>query len=128
MMKLIVDETQSAFVPGRQITDNIILGFEAVHWMRNLKRGKHGYATLKLDMGKAYDRVEWSFLEAMMGKLGFSSAWTEKVMRCISSVKYSSTLNYDIVGNLTPSRGIRQRPSLAIFIYPMRPGSFVDAI
>ncbi|XP_075478858.1 uncharacterized protein LOC142519715 [Primulina tabacum] len=73
IMKNTVDEFQSAFVPSRLITDNIILGFEALHWIRSRKKGKKGYAALKLDMSKAYDRFEWSFLEQIMIKLLCSS-------------------------------------------------------
>lgn len=86
-MPTIIDETQCAFIPGRLI--NIILGFEAIHWMRNIKNGKFGYAALKLDMSKAYDRVEWKFLEVIMNKMGFSESWVQLVMRCVSSVSYS---------------------------------------
>ena len=62
----VISESQSAFVPGRFINDNVLVAFEVMHTMSLKRKGKRGHMAPKLDMSKAYDRVEWCFLEAIM--------------------------------------------------------------
>ncbi|KAL5571127.1 hypothetical protein UlMin_020724 [Ulmus minor] len=103
----IIGDPQRAFIPGRLITDNVLLGFEVMHWIRQHRGGKTGYATLKLDMSKAYDRVEWIFLKEMMIKLGFSLQWVKLIMRCLNLVSLFFLVNGNVQGSLIPNRGLR---------------------
>jgi hypothetical protein len=68
----VISQQQSAFLPGRLITDNVLVAYEALHTMSTRMKGKKGFMAIKLDMSKAYDKVKWSFLEAIMRKLGFA--------------------------------------------------------
>jgi hypothetical protein len=79
----IISPEQSTFILGRLITDNIIVAFEALHTMETRLKGRNGFIALKLDMSKAYDRLEWNFLEAMMQKLGFADRWVWLLMNCV---------------------------------------------
>ena len=67
----VISEEQSAFVPGRLITDNATLAFECIHHIQQEKDLVKSFCAYKLDLSKAYDRVDWVFLEQMLYKLGF---------------------------------------------------------
>ena len=90
---------------GRLITDNVLIAFETMHHIRNKKTGKVGEMTLKFDMSKAYDRVEWGCLEKIMEKLSFDKRWRGLVMRCVRSVTYFIKINGSPRGHIIPSRG-----------------------
>ena len=54
----IITENQSAFIPGRLISDNILIAFDFMHYLNHKNEGKESYMSIKLDMSKAFDRVE----------------------------------------------------------------------
>ncbi|KAK5784776.1 hypothetical protein PVK06_039310 [Gossypium arboreum] len=76
-----IDKIQEAFMVGRKFFDNIFVAYEILHSLKKKKMGSTRSFTLKLDMSKAYDQGEWSFLENVMGSIGFCNVWTSLVMR-----------------------------------------------
>ena len=105
----VVLQLESAFVPGRLISDNILVSYyELIHFMRHKKKGKQGFAAVKLDMSKAYDRVEWSFLHDIMVKMGFQRRWIDLIMLCVSSVTYRVRVNVALGEQIVAQRGLRQ--------------------
>jgi hypothetical protein len=116
VLSTIISSSQSAFIPSKLTIDNILATYETMHTMQTRMWSKVGYMGLKLDMSKAYDRVEWNFLEAMMSKLGFDARWIRLVMVCVRSISYSVVVNGKPVGNIKPTRGIKQGDPISPYL------------
>ena len=84
---------QSAFIPGRMITDNALIAFECIYSIQKSSDAKGKYCAYKLDLAKAYDRVDWNYLEGAMRRLGFADKCIQWIMTCVKTVNYSSRFN-----------------------------------
>ena len=115
-MRRIISPSQAAFMPRRWIHENGLLAQELVAIIKK-KKGKGGLMGLKLDMSKAYDRVEWPFILTVLRLFGFSPMFIQWIEQCLSTISFSILLNGSPHGRLFPTRGLGQGDPISPYLF-----------
>ena len=115
-LEKLVSPYQAAFVLGRRGVDNTIIIQELIHSIGRTK-GRKGYMAIKIDLEKAYDKLEWGFILDMLARFNFPSNLLDLIMSCISSMSTSLLFNGGKLESFCPSRGIRQGDPLSLHLF-----------
>ncbi|CAL8168851.1 unnamed protein product [Prunus armeniaca] len=112
----LISPNQVSFVHGRHITDNILIAQELMHKFK-LSKGKKGFMAWKIDLSKAYDRLNWNFIEHVLVELGLPLNLIKLIMSCVSTVKYQICINGELTESFQPKSGIRQGDPLSPYLF-----------
>jgi hypothetical protein len=110
----IISTEQGGFVLGRETTEGAIIAHETLH---SIKEHNISAFVVKLDMMKAYDKLNWFFLLLVLHQFGFSSRWCKWIKACISGAHFSILINGAPAGFFASSQGVRQGDPLSPFLF-----------
>lgn len=117
MLPIIIYEARSGFVSNRLITYNAIIVFEVFHWIQKRRSGGENMMAIKLDMSKAYERVEWDFLKWMLDRLYFPSHVSSLIMHYVKSISFQVLINGKSSEHFKWECGLRQDDLLSPFLF-----------
>ncbi|GAU41926.1 hypothetical protein TSUD_25670 [Trifolium subterraneum] len=110
----VISESQTAFVKDRQILDGILIANEVVDEARKAKKE---LMLFKVDFEKAYDSVDWGYLDNVMGRMSFPTLWRKWIKECVCTITASVLVNGSPTDESPLERGLRQGDSLSLFLF-----------
>ncbi|GJY05164.1 RNA-directed DNA polymerase, eukaryota, reverse transcriptase zinc-binding domain protein [Tanacetum coccineum] len=116
-LEKLLNVNQSAFIPGRQIYDNILITQELLRGYSRKSGPKR--CALKIDLQKAYDTVSWTFLECILKKFGFNPKMVHWIMKCMTTASFSICVNGCSYGYFKGVRGLRQWDPISPYLFTL---------
>lgn len=116
LMQNLISPNQVSYVPGRNISDNIMVAQEMLYKFKK-STGKNGFFAWKIDLSKAYDKLSWNFIELVLHEANFPRALVKLIMHCITSTSFQICLNGELTSSFMAQRGIRQGDPLSPYIF-----------
>ncbi|KAJ9549508.1 hypothetical protein OSB04_022051 [Centaurea solstitialis] len=110
----VIGVEQTAFLKNRSILDGPLIINETISW---IKRSKKKAFILKVDFQKAFDTLNWNYLDMVMGQMNFGSTWRAWIHSCLDSSRVSVLVNGSPSHEFSMFRGIRQGDPLAPFLF-----------
>lgn len=116
LLKDIITPNQTSFIPDRHITDNIVTCQGLVHSVQYTKAGCGGMI-VKLDFEKAYDRMEWSFVESTLRDVPLPDSLITAIMSILRSSSCQLVWNGECTDVIEQTRGLRQGDPLSLYLF-----------
>lgn len=125
MLGSIVSETQTAFVPGRQLLDRVLIANEMLDYV---KKSTQSFLLFKVDFEKAYDRVSWDYLIFIMRRMGFGNRWMNWMNATVFSSWMSILVNRSATMDFKVGRGLCQGDPLSPFLFVLEAEGLSDIV
>ncbi|XP_009764354.1 secreted RxLR effector protein 78-like [Nicotiana tabacum] len=118
-LKLVVDSlvglSQSAFIAGRSILDNVIVAHELVK--DYTQNGLSPRCLIKINIRKTYDSVKWGFLKSVLLKFGLPGKFMDSIMECVTAVSSSLLINEGLTPKFMAKKGLRQGNPMSLYLF-----------